>query len=168
LPCGGPTVSKHDAGGRAESGWPADADSANSAQETPIGRRVPAATDSGRWHDRRGHPSTRDDIEALSAHANLNILLTHEAPTGVRFHVHPKAACFVSEVAGLDSLLAATRPRICFFGHHHARFEAEVADVPCIGLGKVGRLGNLLAIEMRQGDRTWRKLGEWPVPSARR
>ena len=108
---------------------------------------------------------TRDEIAPLSAPADLDIVLTHDAPAGVRFARHRRGEGFVSEAAGLDELLAKTRPRVCCFGHHHTRLDAEVAGVRCLGLNKGHYPGCLLAFEMRAGEREWRILGEWPAPS---
>lgn len=105
---------------------------------------------------------TRDEIEALSEASDLDIVLTHDAPTGVRFDRHRHGEVFVSEAAGLGELLAKTRPRVCFFGHHHTRVDAEVAGVPCVGLNKGPYPGCLVAFEMKPGERAWRVLGEWP------
>ncbi|MEZ4392945.1 MAG: hypothetical protein R3A48_17805 [Polyangiales bacterium] len=63
---------------------------------------------------------------------------------------------------GVGELLAKTRPRVCFFGHHHTRVDAEVAGVPCVGLNKGPYPGCLVAFEMKPGERPWRVLGEWP------
>ena len=70
---------------------------------------------------------------------------------------------YVSEAAGLDVLLAKVQPRVCFFGHHHTRVDTEVEGVRCIGLNKVGRPGNLVAIDMEPGPGTrgWSLLGEF-------
>lgn len=105
---------------------------------------------------------TRDEIEMLSTRSDLDIILTHDAPAGVRFEQYRRGEEFVSETAGLDGLLARTQPRVCFFGHHHTRINSEVKGVPCVGLNKVGRPGNLVAVEMHPGERAWRSLGEWP------
>lgn len=105
---------------------------------------------------------TQDEIAALSARAGIDILLVHDAPKGVQFDRHRRGAGYVSEAAGLDELVAKTRPRVCFFGHHHARLEAEVAGVRCIGLNKVARPGNLVAFEIPAGEAGWRLIGEWP------
>ncbi len=56
---------------------------------------------------------TRDETKMLGARANLDILLTHDAPAGVRFPNHHRGDGFVSEAVGLDDLLARTRPRMC-------------------------------------------------------
>lgn len=110
---------------------------------------------------------TRDEIEALSEASNLDIVLTHDAPAGVRFDRHRRGEGFVSEAAGLDELLARTRPRVCFFGHHHTRVDAEIAGVPCVGLNKGHYPGCLVAFEMKPRERQWRVLGEWPPKPSR-
>lgn len=69
---------------------------------------------------------------------------------------------FSSEADGIAQVVAATRPTVCFFGHHHARFDAEIEGVPCIGLNKVGCPGNLVAIDLWKKERTFSVIGEWP------
>lgn len=110
---------------------------------------------------------TRDEIATLGAHADLDIVLTHDAPAGVRFERHRRGEGFVSEAAGLDELLAQTQPRVCFFGHHHTRLDAEVAGVRCLGLNKGHYPGCLVAFEMKPGERGWQLLGEWPPKEPR-
>lgn len=106
---------------------------------------------------------THDEIERLSNSRGVDIMLTHDAPAGVRFERHGRGAGYVSEAAGLDVLLAKVQPRVCFFGHHHTRVDAEVEGVRCIGLNKVGMPGNLVAIDMEPGPDTrgWSLLGEF-------
>ncbi len=110
---------------------------------------------------------TRDEIELLCEVPNLDIVLTHDAPAGVRFDRHRRGDNFISEAAGLDQLIVRTQPRVCFFGHHHTRVDSHVADVPCLGLNKGNYPGSLIAFEMKPGERTWRILGEWPPMPAR-
>ena len=84
--------------------------------------------------------------------------------------------------AELDELLARTRPRVCFFGHHHTRLDAEVAGVRCLGLNKGHYPGCLVAFEMNPGVppgrsgvlayttmlwMEWQLLGEWPPKESR-
>ncbi len=106
---------------------------------------------------------TRDEIDTLGAHSDLDIVLTHDAPAGIQFERHRRGAGFVSEAAGLDHLLALTQPRVCFFGHHHTRVDGKVAGVHCVGLNKGPHPGCLVAFEMKQGESSWRTLGEWPT-----
>jgi hypothetical protein len=61
----------------------------------------------------------------------------------------------------LDALLTQVRPRVCFFGHHHTRVDAEGSGVRCIGLNKIAMPGNLVAIDMEPGKRAWSLLGEF-------
>lgn len=104
---------------------------------------------------------THDEVERLAASQGVDIVLTHDAPAGVCFHRHRRGAGYVSQAAGLDVVLARARPRVCFFGHHHARVDAEVSGVSCIGLNKVGCPGNLVAIEFASKGREWSVLGEY-------
>jgi hypothetical protein len=110
---------------------------------------------------------TREDIETLSAREDLDIILTHDAPAGVRFERHRRGEGFVSEAAGLDELLVRARPRVCFFGHHHTRLDGEVAGVKCLGLNKGPYPGCLVAFEMKAGESAWALLGEWPAKEPR-
>ena len=106
---------------------------------------------------------TRDEIEMLSAVRDIDIVLTHDAPAGVKFAKHRQGDGWVSNAAGLDELLARAKPRVCFFGHHHTRIDSNVGGVQCVGLNKVRRPGNLVAIEMSGNEnKQWRPLGEWP------
>jgi hypothetical protein len=104
---------------------------------------------------------TSDEIERLAHAGSVDIVLTHDAPAGVRFERHRRGTGYVSEAAGLDVLLAQVRPRVCFFGHHHTRVDAEVSGVRCIGLNKIAMPGNLVAIDMELGKRAWSFLGEF-------
>lgn len=103
---------------------------------------------------------TSDEIECLAKTSSVDIVLTHDAPAGVRFNRHRWGKGYASEAQGLDTLLTQLRPRVCFFGHHHARVNAEVSGVRCLGLNKVGMPGNLVAIEMEPGVCDWSLLGE--------
>ena len=109
---------------------------------------------------------TRDEVERLGAEDRLDIVLTHDAPAGIRFESHRQGTNWVSDAAGLDDLLERTEPRVCFFGHHHTRVDGVIRGVRCIGLNKVARPGNLVALEVNAGERKFEILGEWPSPSA--
>jgi predicted phosphodiesterase len=104
---------------------------------------------------------TSDEIERLADAGSVDIVLTHDAPAGVRFERHRRGAGYVSEAVGLDVLLTRVKPRVCFFGHHHTRVDAEVSGVRCIGLNKIAMPGNLVAIDMEPGKRAWSLLGEF-------
>ena len=134
------------------------------ALEPSAAAMVPQITDAARI----GFKATQSDITRSmrlngSNSCGVDIMLTHDAPAGVRFERHGRGAGYVSETAGLDVLLAKIQPRVCFFGHHHTRVDAEVEGVRCIGLNKVGMPGNLVAIDMEPGPGTrgWSLLGEF-------
>lgn len=65
-----------------------------------------------------------------------------------------------SQAAGLGDAVTQTRPKACFFGHHHQRLDTEVSGVRCIGLDAVGRPGNLVAFTL--GDGECAIVAEWP------
>jgi hypothetical protein len=94
------------------------------------------------------------------------VLLLHDAPKGVTIVQHRgpgKERRYVSEAEGLDQAVAMARPRVCFFGHHHARVTAEVAGIPCLGLNIVGRPNYLIAMELPSSPKEpWKLLGERP------
>ncbi|MBW1806612.1 MAG: metallophosphoesterase family protein [Deltaproteobacteria bacterium] len=107
---------------------------------------------------------TCDEIERLCKYGRLDILLLHDAPAGVEFTRRlrdGRESRYVSEVPGLVEALECTRPRVCFFGHHHRRVDAEIAGISCIGLNIVGRPGNLVGFDVPVRGRDWSVLGEW-------
>jgi hypothetical protein len=108
---------------------------------------------------------TSDEIDGLADGGDVDIVLTHDAPAGVRFPRNRRGKAYISETQGLDVLLTRLRPRICFFGHHHTRVDAEVAGVRCIGLNRVAMPGNLVAIDIEPGQRDWSVIGEYGATS---
>ena len=74
---------------------------------------------------------------------------------------------YLSDAEGLDKAVGSVRPRLCFFGHHHARVRAEVEGVPCLGLNIVWRPSYLVAIDIPASvQEPWTLLGEWPAADA--
>lgn len=106
---------------------------------------------------------TRDEIDILCEDSPVHVLLVHDAPAGIRFEKYRCGRDWVSETAGLDRLIHRLRPLVCFFGHHHARVDGEIAGVRCIGLNKVRMPGNLVAIDVDPVRREWSALAEWPA-----
>ena len=96
------------------------------ALEPSAAAMVPQITDAARI----GFKATQSDITRSmrlngSNSCGVDIMLTHDAPAGVRFERHRRGTGYVSEAAGLDTLLAKVQPRVCFFGHHHTRVDAD-------------------------------------------
>jgi len=94
------------------------------------------------------------------------MLLFHDAPAGVEFTRRRKNGSvrrrYQSEAEGLAHAVARTRPRVCFFGHHHTRLDTDIAGIRCIGLNKVAMPGNLVALDVLARDRGYHILDEWP------
>lgn len=105
---------------------------------------------------------TSDEVERLGAVRGVDVVLLHDAPAGVLLERSAGGGGYSSGAAGLDELLDRLRPRLCLFGHHHVRVTGAVASVPCLGLNKIARPGNLCAIEMHARRANWTLLGDWP------
>lgn len=82
--------------------------------------------------DKRRH-FVRDEVEACKAMADVDVLLTHEAPRPYRIGRLDAGKTPVNEV------LAAMKPRLHLFGHHHRFTEQERQGVRSVGLDLVSR-----------------------------
>jgi hypothetical protein len=104
------------------------------------------------------------ELEQLRALGPLDVVLFHDAPFGIEFIKRMASGDerrYTSQAEGLSEALAAIRPKLCFFGHHHVRVDAEIEGVRCVGLNAVGHRGSLVAFEA-QGDGQVALLGQWP------
>lgn len=82
--------------------------------------------------DKRRH-FVRAQVDALKAMRGVDVLLTHEAPRP--FIVQAGAGRRLDAgKAVINELLAAMRPRLHFFGHHHRFSDAVREGVRSIGL----------------------------------
>jgi predicted phosphodiesterase len=106
---------------------------------------------------------TRTEINMLIEGGRLDVLLLHDAPRGVVFETHRRGKGWASDTDGLDDAIRGTRPRICFFGHHHTRVSSSIENVPCIGLNKTPYPGSLVAVDLAPNSRRADILGEWPI-----
>jgi len=105
---------------------------------------------------------TRDEIDALVSGGRVDVLLVHDAPTGVVFERHRRGAGWASESEGLDDLILGVRPQVCLFGHHHTRLDAAIDGIPCMGMNKSPHPGSLVAIDIRNRREGMQIIGEWP------
>lgn len=80
--------------------------------------------------DRRRH-FTAEDVAALAALDDVDVLLTHEAPRGLLSYGYDPGCEHV------DELLAALEPALCLVGHHHRHREARVAGTRVVSLAPV-------------------------------
>jgi Icc-related predicted phosphoesterase len=87
--------------------------------------------------DKRRH-FVREEVEACKALDEVDVFLTHEAPRPY----------FVGERGGrgndagktpVNEVLAAMKPRLHVFGHHHRLTEREVQGVRSVGLDLVSK-----------------------------
>jgi Icc-related predicted phosphoesterase len=81
--------------------------------------------------DRRRH-FVRQDVDACKQMKAVDILLTHEAPRPFRVKGNDAGKTPINET------LAAMKPRLHLFGHHHRLVEAEFQGVRSICLDLVG------------------------------
>jgi predicted phosphodiesterase len=85
--------------------------------------------------DKRRH-FVREEVEACKALRGVDILLTHEAAKPFRPFAGRGPDAGKSQI---NEVLAALKPRLHLFGHHH-RFSEQVREgVPSIGLDLVTR-----------------------------
>lgn len=77
--------------------------------------------------DRRRH-FTHEDVERVAALGDVDVLLTHEAPTGLLSYGYDPGCEHV------DDLLDATSPDLCLVGHHHRHREADLRGARVVSL----------------------------------
>jgi Icc-related predicted phosphoesterase len=98
--------------------------------------------------DKRRH-FVREEVAACSAMRGVDLLLTHEAARPFRIQRLDAGKTPINEV------LAAMKPRLHLFGHHHRLSEQERHGVPSVGLDLVARSYLLIdAATMRYDIRT--------------
>jgi Icc-related predicted phosphoesterase len=82
--------------------------------------------------DRRRH-FVREEVDACKHIKGVDVLLTHEAPRPFRVKGSDAGKTAINE------LLAAMKPRLHLFGHHHRFAEAEVQGVKSVCLDLVSQ-----------------------------
>lgn len=82
--------------------------------------------------DKRRH-FVREEVEACCAMRDVDLLLTHEAPRPYR------VGRIEAGKAPVNQVLAAMRPRLHLFGHHHRFAQQEREGVRSVGLDLVSR-----------------------------
>ncbi|WP_293032778.1 metallophosphoesterase family protein [Natronococcus sp.] len=76
---------------------------------------------------RRRH-FTHEDVERAASLSDVDVFLTHEAPTGLLSYGYDPGCEHV------DDLLEALSPELCLVGHHHRHREAEIAGTRVVSL----------------------------------
>ena len=83
--------------------------------------------------DRRRH-FVREEVDACKTFTDVDVFLSHEAPRPFRVHRGIDAG-----KTPINEVLAAMRPRLHLFGHHHRFSELRVKEVPCLCLDLVSK-----------------------------
>jgi hypothetical protein len=83
--------------------------------------------------DRRRH-FVREEVAVAKALSNIDVFLSHEAPKPFRAGRGIQAG-----KEPINEVLAALKPRLHLFGHHHRFDELDVAGVRSVCLDLVGR-----------------------------
>ncbi len=86
--------------------------------------------------DKRRH-LVHEEVEACQAMRGIDLFLTHEAPRP--FVVATSRGRVDAGKTPINEVLAAMRPRLHLFGHHHRFAEAIRQGVPSVGLDLVTR-----------------------------
>lgn len=77
--------------------------------------------------ERRRH-FTHEDVDRLADLDDVDVLLTHEAPTGLLSYSYDPGCEHV------DDLIAAVDPALCLVGHHHTHHETSVGGTRVVSL----------------------------------
>jgi Icc-related predicted phosphoesterase len=102
----------------------------------PVARGLQASGRPRVRDDKRRH-FVREEVEACKRLGDIDVLLTHEAPKP--FRAFPGGRGPDAGKAQINEVLAAMRPRLHLFGHHH-RFSDEMREgVRSVGLDLVTR-----------------------------
>ena len=86
--------------------------------------------------DKRRH-FVREEVEACKACVNVDVLLTHEAAKP--FRPFPGGRGPDAGKGQINQILAAMKPRLHLFGHHHRLSDRMIEDVRSVGLDLVTR-----------------------------
>jgi Icc-related predicted phosphoesterase len=88
--------------------------------------------------DRRRH-FVRAEVDACSRLRDVDILLTHEAPRPFRVSAPGGRPGNDAGKTPINEVLAAMKPRLHLFGHHHRFAQQEIQGVPSVCLDLVSR-----------------------------
>jgi hypothetical protein len=103
----------------------------------------------GRSRDDKRRHFVRDEVTACKALRNIDVFLTHEAPRPF----HPGGRNLDAGKTAISEVLAAMRPRLHLFGHHHEFTDSIRQGVRSIGLDLVTRSYLLIDVETFRCDR---------------
>jgi len=114
------------------------------------GRRTSAASlKLGKSRDDKRRHFVRDEVVACKALTTIDLLLTHEAPRPF----YPAGRRIDAGKTVLNDVLAAMRPRLHLFGHHHEFTDTIRQGVRSIGLDVVTKSYLLIDAETFKTER---------------
>jgi Calcineurin-like phosphoesterase len=114
------------------------------------GRKVAGATlKLGKSRDDKRRHFVRDEVMACKALANIDLFLTHEAPRPF----YPAGRRIDAGKTVLNDVLAAMKPRMHLFGHHHEFTDSVRQNVRSIGLDVVTKSYLLINAETFKTER---------------
>jgi calcineurin-like phosphoesterase family protein len=99
------------------------------------GRKTIGSLKLGKSRDDKRRHFVRDEVVACKALKNVDVFLTHEAPRPF----YPAGRRVDSGKTVINEVLAAMRPRLHLFGHHHEFTDSVRQGVRSIGLDVVTR-----------------------------
>jgi len=108
-----------------------------------------AAVKLGKSRDDKRRHFVRDEVLACKALTKIDLLLTHEAPRPF----YPAGRRIDAGKTVLNDVLAAMRPRLHLFGHHHEFTDSIRQGVRSIGLDVVLKSYLLIDAETFRCDR---------------
>ena len=97
------------------------------------GRKATASLKLGKSRDDKRRHFVREEVLACKALRNIDVFLTHEAPRPF----YPAGRRIDAGKTVLNDVLAALRPRLHLFGHHHEFTDSMRQGVRSIGLDVV-------------------------------
>ncbi len=96
-------------------------------------RQGSAAAKLGKSRDDKRRHFVYEDVQACKALADIDVFLTHEAPRPF----YPAGRRIDAGKTAINDVLAAMRPRLHLFGHHHEFTDSMRQGVRSIGLDAV-------------------------------
>ena len=114
------------------------------------GRKSSAASlKLGKSRDDKRRHFVRDEVLACKALANIDLFLTHEAPRPF----YPAGRRIDAGKTVLNDVLAAMKPRLHLFGHHHEFTDSMRQSIRSIGLDVVTKSYLLIDAETFKTER---------------
>lgn len=114
------------------------------------GRKTSAtALKLGKSRDDKRRHFVRDEVLACKALAGIDVFLTHEAPRPF----YPAGRRIDAGKTVLNDVLAAMKPRLHLFGHHHEFTDSMRQGVRSIGLDVVTKSYLLINVETFKTER---------------